>query len=504
MSFIEKLQTKKGKKWLVVYLILFLNILLFDLIFLMLHKSWGDVNSIVYGYIGVYINLVLIIVIILIIPIVYGLLLFISNLKTIRRENEINPCVINKIIPLFLIVFFDLIIIALFVFLEQYTRVIFQIFEYYSLLSNFIICGVLIILLYPIIKKIPKLKTTFSDRRLKSKTKATIVLVSISALYGYLFISPMLIPPANVVYGELPTKPSIMGHRGASHIAPENTLIALEMAAEHGAIGVEIDVRYSSDGELVLMHDATLTRTTDVAEKFPERKNDDIDTFTLIELRTLDAGSYFYNDDLYGAIASGYITQEQAATYQGIKIPTLLEAINLSRDLNFIIDFDTKFSNDTMFEKLLNETIQSGISNSSIMIITDRPSWIQLINAKGMNDIMLGINMREDPSLERYRGYEVAYEFASNGDEFSNNLYRQFNTENIPVMVYTIDSPERFNQLWCMGVTWVMTNEVHTFNALVAPLYMSIEVYSIIWIFLYITAIVSALILYLKLRERSE
>jgi len=504
MSFIEKLQTKKGKKWLVVYLILFLNILLIDLIFLMLHKSWGDLNSIVYGYIGVYINLVLIIVIILIIPIVYGLLLFISNLKTIRRENEINPHVINKIIPLFLIIFFDLIIIALFVFLEQYTKVIFQISEYYSLISNFIISGILIILLIPLVKRVPEFKNQFSQKRFKPKTKASIILIGISALYGYSFIVPAIFIPANVVYGELPAKPNILGHRGASHIAPENTIIALELAAEHGAVGVEIDVRYTADEELVLMHDDTLTRTTDVAEKFPVRKNDKIDQFTLTDLKELDAGSWFYDHDPFGAIASGAITQEQAKDYQGVKIPTLLEALNTSKALNFIVDFDIKFSNDTMFEKLLNETIQSGISNTSIMIRTDKSTWIQMIKDKGMNDILLGINIREDISIEIYNEYEVDYKFAGNPDVFSNNVYRQFDSANIRVMAWVIDSPERFNQLWCMGVTWVMTNNVHTFNAQTAPLYLSIEVYYLIWIIFYITAIASAVIIYLKSKKRNE
>lgn len=500
MSFIEK----KGKKWLVIYFILFLNFLLIDLMFIMLQNSWGDINSIVSDYIGVYINLVLIIVIIFIIPIVYGLILFITNLKTIRRNSEIKPSKINKILPLFLLLFFDLIIIALFVIYEQYTKVVFQILEYYSLIGNFIIFGALIILLFPLLKKVQKIKTYFTDKRLKSETKRNIICICIAAICCFYFIVPTLFFPANVVYGELPTKPNIMGHRGASHIAPENTLIALQMAADYGAIGVEIDVRYTSDGELVLMHDSTLTRTTDVAEKFPARKNDDIDQFTLAELKTLDAGSYFYDNDPYGAIASGIITQEQAKAYQGIQIPTLLEAINKSRDLNFVIDFDTKFSNDIIFEKMLNETIQSGISNSSIMIITDKPAWIQMINDKGMNDVMLGINMRDNPSLERYRGYEVAYEFASNGDDFPNNLYRQFNTESIPVMVYTIDSPERFNQLWCMGVTWVMTNEVHTFNALEEPMYLSIELYHTIWIILYMTAAISIVLIYLKLKDKRD
>lgn len=56
--------------------------------------------------------------------------------------------------------------------------------------------------------------------------------------------------------------PLIIGHRGASAEAPENTLAAFGLAAEQGAQGIEFDVRLSADGNVVVMHDATVDRTT--------------------------------------------------------------------------------------------------------------------------------------------------------------------------------------------------------------------------------------------------
>ncbi|CAN5566396.1 glycerophosphodiester phosphodiesterase family protein [soil metagenome] len=63
------------------------------------------------------------------------------------------------------------------------------------------------------------------------------------------------------IYNDLPA-PLILGHRGAPAEAPENTLRAFRLALEHGADGVELDVQPSADGVPVVIHDATLERTT--------------------------------------------------------------------------------------------------------------------------------------------------------------------------------------------------------------------------------------------------
>ena len=83
-----------------------------------------------------------------------------------------------------------------------------------------------------------------------------------------------------------------IAHRGASGEVAENTLAAVRRAVELGADMVEIDVRRSKDGALVLMHDATLTRTTDVERVFPRRARWHVGDFTYDELRRLDAGSW--------------------------------------------------------------------------------------------------------------------------------------------------------------------------------------------------------------------
>lgn len=88
-------------------------------------------------------------------------------------------------------------------------------------------------------------------------------------------------------------RPAVIAHRGASYDAPESTRASYELARELGADYLEMDLQRTRDGVLIVMHDNTLQRTTDVASKFPERKDKPVSDFTLAELKTLDAGSWF-------------------------------------------------------------------------------------------------------------------------------------------------------------------------------------------------------------------
>jgi glycerophosphoryl diester phosphodiesterase len=88
-------------------------------------------------------------------------------------------------------------------------------------------------------------------------------------------------------------RPAIIAHRGASYLAPEETLPAFLLARELGADYLEFDVQRTRDGILVAVHDDDLSRTTNVREVFPGREKDTLDTFTFAELQRLDAGSWF-------------------------------------------------------------------------------------------------------------------------------------------------------------------------------------------------------------------
>lgn len=99
----------------------------------------------------------------------------------------------------------------------------------------------------------------------------------------------------------LKDRPLVLAHRGALRAAPENTIPAFEQALAQGADGVELDVILSRDGEVVIIHDDTLQRTTNGRGPVAD--------LTLAELKQLDAGAWF------------------DARFAGTCIPTLAEAL---------------------------------------------------------------------------------------------------------------------------------------------------------------------------------
>lgn len=83
-----------------------------------------------------------------------------------------------------------------------------------------------------------------------------------------------------------------VAHRAGTHAAPENTLAAMDTARAQGIDWLENDVQRTKDGTLVVIHDKTLARTTDVEEKFPQRAPWKVGDFTWAEISTLDAGGW--------------------------------------------------------------------------------------------------------------------------------------------------------------------------------------------------------------------
>ncbi|WP_300733109.1 glycerophosphodiester phosphodiesterase [Pseudomonas sp.] len=115
--------------------------------------------------------------------------------------------------------------------------------------------------------------------------------------------------------------PAVIAHRGASFDAPESTVAAYVLARDLGADYLEMDLQRSKDGVLFALHDDNLSRTTDVAEKFPARKDSPASAFTLAELKTLDAGSWF--NQAY--------PDRARASYVGLPLLTLDEIIDIAQ-----------------------------------------------------------------------------------------------------------------------------------------------------------------------------
>lgn len=106
-----------------------------------------------------------------------------------------------------------------------------------------------------------------------------------------------------------PHGPLVIAHRGASHEAPEHTMAAFALALQQGADGLEADLRLTTDGHLVCVHDRTLTRTGGDAGRGVVIANT-----TLAELQRIDVGAW-----------------HRTGSARGERIPTLTDLLDLAR-----------------------------------------------------------------------------------------------------------------------------------------------------------------------------
>lgn len=141
---------------------------------------------------------------------------------------------------------------------------------------------------------------------------------------------------------QIPGLPLIIGHRGASRQAPENTLESFRLAWKQGADGIEADFRLTADGQIVCMHDETSRRTTGVDLR--------IEDSTLSELRQLDAGTW------------------KGAAWSGAVIPTLDEVLAaVPQDSWFFIELKSGVEIIAPLERVL---LASGHSPERIRLLS--------------------------------------------------------------------------------------------------------------------------------------
>ncbi len=133
-----------------------------------------------------------------------------------------------------------------------------------------------------------------------------------------------------------------IAHRGCRSLAPENTLASARAGLAAGAPMWELDVAASSDGELVVLHDDSLARTTDARERFPGRAPWCVYDFSLAELRSLDAGSWFGLADPFGQVAAGRVPGPALEAYRGERLPTLREALEFTKANRWRVNVEIK------------------------------------------------------------------------------------------------------------------------------------------------------------------
>jgi glycerophosphoryl diester phosphodiesterase len=253
-----------------------------------------------------------------------------------------------------------------------------------------------------------------------------------------------------------------IAHRGARSLAPENTLAAARRALALGADLWETDVAVSRDGELVLLHDDLLVRTTDVRARFPARAGEPFTTFSLAELRTLDAGSWFGGADPHGAVAAGEVSPAELDSYRGERIPTLLEALRFTQENGWRINVELKrlpspHRDFPVVDRVLAEAERAGIEPGRLILSSIRHDWLDEVRRRRPElevQALLGL-LPGDPTDVgdgRFRTYNLRWTLSS--PEQVRSLVRRGHAVNL----YTVNEPEDMRRFIEAGASGLITD----------------------------------------------
>jgi glycerophosphoryl diester phosphodiesterase len=235
----------------------------------------------------------------------------------------------------------------------------------------------------------------------------------------------------------------VVGHRGAMGHCPENTLVSFERGLELGADWIEMDVHLSRDGELVVIHDETVDRTTNGSGLVQER--------TLAELKELDAGSWF------------------GAAYVGQRIPTLGEVLDWARVRGAILDIEIK--NAPIYYAGIEETVvhtldRYGMTDQAIVISFDHRAVqrVRALNSRIVTGVLYACRPADGGiELARSAGADALlphYAYVTRDD------VRAAHDAGLFVAPWTSSEPNVLKGLVAAGVDAIGTNHPDVLKAL--------------------------------------
>ena len=240
--------------------------------------------------------------------------------------------------------------------------------------------------------------------------------------------------------------PLIIGHRGASSVAPENTLAAFKRAIDDGADGIEFDVRLARDNVPVVIHDSSLKRTASI--------NKAVSQLTSEELNAIDVGAWFKNRsearsvsketvpalrsvfDLYKS-ASGLLYLEMKGEPVGERLPS--DVVRLIQEYNFI-----------------DRVVVESFDLPSIAIIKQISRDIRTA-ALFDGRLRDRIGRRSNKALIMRAKEAQADELALHHLLVTQNLIQQAE-ERFDVVVWTVDKPRWISLAHKLGIKALITN----------------------------------------------
>lgn len=261
-------------------------------------------------------------------------------------------------------------------------------------------------------------------------------MVVVVVMLGARYISTEVLGLADSLFRD-PGSYQVVAHRGDSYAAPENTLEAFQSAVDKGAEWVELDVRQTSDGVLVVTHDGNLKRTTGLDQP--------VWATTYPDMRRLDNGSYF--------------SSEFTASY----ICTLDEALDLCKD-KVMLDVEIKSDGHTHdIEQRTIDTIRAHGMEDQVAIAS--VSYGTLVRAK-----------QYDPDIQTIYNMTLAYgaiqdipyvDILSVDEAFVNPvLVRSVHEAGKQIFAWTVDNTDDMAQMYLYGVDGIVAGNIDGANQL--------------------------------------
>jgi glycerophosphoryl diester phosphodiesterase len=226
----------------------------------------------------------------------------------------------------------------------------------------------------------------------------------------------------------------IIGHRGANSIAPENTMKAFQKAIDLGADCVEFDVHESKDGEIVIMHDEDIFRTTG------QKHHGLIKDMTLEELRALDCG-------------------------EGEKIPTFNELIDLTKGK---IGLNCEVKAEGIAKKIVSIIVEAEIIETTIVSSFKHQELFEIQKLEPKIKLAT-LEPAGSGRLSHWENKEAMINKAVNNKFYAiHPLYklvdRKFieyaHKHNLKVIPWTVDSGIALKKLINMGPDGIITNNI--------------------------------------------
>lgn len=246
----------------------------------------------------------------------------------------------------------------------------------------------------------------------------------------------------------LTTRPLVMAHQGGADLAPSNTMAAFRNAAQMGVDVLELDVHTTKDGVVVVIHDATVDRTTNGVGS--------VHDLTLSELQKLDAGYRFSPDN----------GQTFPFRGQGVAIPTLQEVLSVFPALR--INIEIKQANPPM-EQAVAELIQQASAQNRVLVVASNQDVIERFRAL-MPDVATGASESEVRGFFYAQTLRVSAFYRPTADalqvpeNFGNiqvlspHFVQAAHACEVAVHAWTINDPEAMRRLLAMGVDGIITD----------------------------------------------